>query len=82
MDLLIKSIEGNTYLAEQRDGSSSHLILDKYNKPLRFQSISSVREHFTEHNFEHVWLEHQSAYDEMCVMQAPAEPLLMPLRWK
>ncbi|WP_448556702.1 DUF6482 family protein [Thalassotalea montiporae] len=82
MDLLIKSLEGNTYLAEQRDGSSSHLVLDKHNRPLRFQSITSVREHFSDHSFEQVWLEHQSAYDEMCGMQAPAEPLLMPLRWK
>ncbi|MFD2167250.1 DUF6482 family protein [Thalassotalea euphylliae] len=82
MDLYIKSFEGNIYFAEQKQGSTKRIVRDSQNQPMRFDSISNVKEHFKDQSFENVWLEHDSAYDEMCGLGGKCGPMVMPLNWK
>lgn len=82
MDLLIKSFEGNIYLVEQCEGESSHVVRGSNNSPLRFDSIGQIKEHFQASDYENIWLEHQSVYDEMCGHKYSAESMRMPLPWK
>ncbi len=81
MDLIINSHEGDIYLVNEQQHSSQRILCDSNHHPLRFSSISSIKQHYQDQAIDNVWLVQHSAYDEMCGLQNTNQPMKMQLRW-
>ncbi|QBY05672.1 NADH-quinone reductase [Thalassotalea sp. HSM 43] len=77
MDLTIKSFEGNIYLITENGA----IVTGKDNNPLRFDSISEIKEYYRGNMPDRVSLEQHTPYDEMCGLQSSTEPLTLRLQW-
>ncbi|WP_163132687.1 DUF6482 family protein [Agarivorans sp. Alg241-V36] len=81
MDLIINSHEGDIYLVNEQQHNFQRVLCDSNHHPLRFASISSIKQHYQEQAIDKVWLVQHSAYDEMCGLQSANQPMKMPLSW-
>ncbi|MDN3652224.1 DUF6482 family protein [Thalassotalea ponticola] len=77
MELTIKSFEGNIYLVSE----NGTLLTNQFNTPVRFDSISQIKEHYRSNMPSSVTLEQHTPYDEMCGLTSATTPLVIPLHW-
>lgn len=63
--LRILSFEMNIYLVELQTEETRDLVRDELGKPQRFQSVSQIKEVFSECDVQNAELVHESPYDEM-----------------
>lgn len=81
MDLFIESLEGNSYLVEISDGNKRTLLKDSKQQPLKFNCLSGIKEYFHQQNFNEVWLEQSTPYEEMCGLPTSDDKLRIRLNW-
>jgi hypothetical protein len=58
MKLYIESIEGGTYLASVGEGEQKDIVRDRKNKPITFDCLNEIKEHFNHKHFDQVWLKY------------------------
>jgi len=81
MNLQILSLEGHIYLVETIDEKGRHLLADRQSRARRFHCLEEIREHFVAQEFEEIWLEQQTPYEEMCGLTDDTAPLRIRLYW-
>lgn len=64
-ELVIYSVEMGIYLAQVNYDDHVAFLVDTDNRPQRFLSVEQVKQSLAEATIKKVWLQHQSAYDEM-----------------
>ena len=63
--LVIHSLEMGIYLAQVSYDTRVAFVVGGDNRPLRFPSVEQVKQSLSQATIKQVWLQHQSAYDEM-----------------
>ncbi len=81
MDLNIESHEGGIYIAYFETHGQKEFVKNNKDSPLRFNSVTQVKDHFVDSDFDNVWLHHSSAYDEMIGLSCSNEELKVRLAW-
>lgn len=81
MELHIESFEGSLYLAEIVEGKKRSRVLDG-ERPKRFTCLMGVKEYFAEQHFDRVFLEQNSAFDEMCGQPPSNNKMQIELHWR
>ena len=89
MNLVIQVCEGGFYIVKLTDEAHSERWLRAvcqqhglmYKANMRFHSLAHVREHFAPLIPENVWLEHNTAYDEMIGLPSGEGKYRQPLYW-
>ncbi|WP_394242154.1 DUF6482 family protein [Vibrio astriarenae] len=80
--LLVKSFEGDIYLAYRDDGIRQTLITNELDRAMTFSSLHQVKDYCLNEGFDSATLQHASAYDEMCGAAMPtAAEMQMDLKW-
>ncbi|SET85104.1 DUF6482 family protein [Thalassotalea agarivorans] len=81
MDLFIASLEGNNYIVETGDHNGRTLLKDANHQPMQFNNIAGIKAHFNAAQFNEVWLEQSTPYEEMCGLPSSNEKLRIKLNW-
>ena len=81
MELLIKALEGGTYLASILDGENNYLVFGEDNQPKAFHCLNEIKEYLSQDRFEKVWLQQDTPYDEMCGMPSDTSDGKMEIDW-
>ena len=81
MKLYIESIEGGTYLASVGEEDKKDIVRDRSKKPMSFDCLNEIKEHFKHKPFSQVWLKQNTPYDEMCGLDDKQEKLEMLINW-
>ncbi|MDO6684952.1 MULTISPECIES: DUF6482 family protein [unclassified Agarivorans] len=77
MELVINSHEGDIYLVCEQNLNPAQ----NKSHPKRFNSLSSVKQHYQQQHPDKVWLIHHSAYDEMCGLPSSHSEMKIELDW-
>ncbi|WP_053982099.1 DUF6482 family protein [Marinagarivorans algicola] len=89
MNLVIQACEGGFYIAKLTDEAHSERWLRAlchrhgltYKANMRFHSLAHIREYFAALIPVNVWLEHNTAYDEMIGLPSGEGSYRQPLYW-
>lgn len=82
MQLLVKSFEGDIYLAYRVDGKKESLIRDEMDRAITFRSLNQVRDYCADEVYQSATLQHACVYDEMCGGPvAPVSEMEIDLNW-
>lgn len=78
--LVVHSMMGDLYRVEAVLGDESFFVCDEAGKPLVFNSVLAAKAPFKGMAIDTVWLQQESAYNEMIGLDdGPVEPLRVPL---
>lgn len=81
MNLQILSLEGQIYLVETFDENGSQLLTDRQRRPRKFHCLEEIRDQLDVKNFDEIWLEQQTPYEEMCGLDEKTTLLRIKLNW-